>query len=213
MARFKKILKQLVYPITFLTLVTLFSIIVTIDAVYIAFTNDPTAAIYAAITIPITLFIICLYVIDRVLVKRIPYHKLMIGEIVVGIFAYVLFSYQNSYTEINFYTDQDYIIVLFDSKENSISKFNKKGMFGKELNVYDTNIIHLDSTMSLLKDLKINNPKEWEGSSSYKGILHTNGDSIDYFYSSKNRETINFRKNTEAYIDSLLKKNIDLPNF
>jgi len=203
---FKKILKNLVFPVTLLTIITILSIVMTILALHIAFTNDHTAAIYAAIAIPLTLILIFLYIIDRLLIKRIPYYKVMIGEIAIGIFIFLIYSYQDSYTEINFYTDHDYILVIFDSNENSLSKFNKKGLFGKELNVYNTNIIHLDNTMSLRKDLRINEPEKWKGTAHMQGKYYLEGDSIEYIYLFKDIPTTNYMRQSEAYIDSLLKQ-------
>ena len=207
--KFKKTLKNLVFPITLLSIITFSGIIISIYALYIAFTNDHTAAIYAAITVPITVFLIFLYIIDRLLIKKVPYYKLMIGEITIGIFVFFIFSYQDTYTAINFYTNQDYILVIFDSKENSLSKFNKKGLFGKELNVYNTNIIHLDSTLSSKKDLRIIEPKEWKGSYYTRGKYYLEGDSIVYIYSFKEISNTNYIRQTDAYIDSLLNKELN----
>jgi len=207
---FKSKLRNLIFPITFLTVITICAIIVTIQALYIAFTNDHTAAIYAAITIPITLVIIFFYVIERLLIKKVSYLKLMIGEFVIGITVFLIFSYQdsssviNNSTTINFYTNQDFILVLFDSNESSLSKFNKDGVSGNELNVYHSNIIHLDSTLFFEKDLKINYPKHRERFSTDKSTLQTEGDSINYIYASKNIFHTSYIKNSEAFIDSLL---------
>lgn len=71
MEKFKKILKSLFFPVTLLTIITFLSLLITIQALYIAFTNDHTAAIYAVITIPITVVLIFLYIIDRVLIRRV----------------------------------------------------------------------------------------------------------------------------------------------
>jgi hypothetical protein len=207
--KFKKTLKNLVFPITLLSIITFSGIIISIYALYISFTNDHTAAIYAAIAIPVTVFLIFLYIIDRLLIKKVPYYKLMIGEITIGIFVFFIFSYQDTYTAINFYTNQDYILVIFDSKENSLSKFNKKGLFGKELNVYNTNIIHLDSALSSKKDLRIIEPKEWKGSYYTRGKYYLEGDSIVYIYSFKEISNTNYIRQTDAYIDSLLKKELN----
>lgn len=207
--KFKEILKNLVFPITFLTIITFLSLIISIHALYVGFTNDHTAAIYAAITIPITVLLILLYVIDRLLIKKVPYYKLTLGEITIGVVVFIVFSYQDSYTEINFFTTQDYILVIFDSKENSLSKFNRKGLFGKELNVYNTNKIHLDSTMSLRKDLRINLPKEWKGSYYKRGKYDLDGDSIEYIFSFKETPKTNYIRQSETYIDSLLNLEIN----
>ena len=68
MNKFLKILKSLVYPVTLLTLISLYAIYVSIQSLIIAYTHDHTAAIYAAVVIPITLIILLFYVLDRVLI-------------------------------------------------------------------------------------------------------------------------------------------------
>ena len=199
--KFKTLLKSLVFPITLLTIITFLSIIISIHALYVAFTIDP---IYAVMVIPITIVLIILYILDRFLIKRVAYYKLIIGETIIGIFVFLLFSYQESYTDINFNTNQDYILVIFDAKEKSISNFNRKGIFGKELNV-DTNKIHLDRTMAVRKNLRINDPAAWKGSYYKRGKYDFKGDSIDYIFSLKQKSVgPNFIRQTDRYIDSLL---------
>ena len=83
-------LKRLVYPVTLLTLIALYAIYVSIQALIIAYTHDHTAAIYAAVVIPITLMILLLYALDRILIKKIAYFKLVIGEIVIVAILYAL---------------------------------------------------------------------------------------------------------------------------
>lgn len=210
MEKFKKILKNLFFPVTLLTLITLLSLILSIQALYLALTYE-NAALYAAVIIPITVFVIFLYIIERIFFKSVPYYKLMLGEIAIALVVFLLFSYQDSYTDVNFYTDEDYILVIFDSKENSIEKFTKKGLFGKELNVYDTNKLHLDRSMALRKDLRIIEPEECIGSYYNRGKYYFQGDSIEYIYSMKLLMGIpntNFLRQSEVYIDSLLKQEI-----
>jgi len=90
MNKFLKILKSLVYPVTLLTLISLYAIYVSIQSLIIAYTHDHTTAIYAAVVIPITLIILLFYALDRVLIKKIPYFKLVIGEIVIVAIIYAL---------------------------------------------------------------------------------------------------------------------------
>lgn len=85
-----KILKSWVYPVTLLTVISLYAIYVSIQSLIIAFTHDHTAAIYAAVVIPITVGILLLYVLERILIKRIDYFKLLIGEIVIAGIIYTL---------------------------------------------------------------------------------------------------------------------------
>jgi len=187
------------------------SILIAFYTLYVAFTHASDFAIYPAVWIPVTIICLFLYAIDRVLTKKIPYYKLMLGELVIGILIFVVFSYQDSYTTINFHTDQDYILVIFDDRENSISRFEKKGFFGKELNFYNTNTAHLDRSIGLRKNLRIKPPEEWQGFFYTEGKYASKGDSIKYIYSFKeNRDTTRFKSNfiraSESYIDSLLKQ-------
>jgi len=81
MAKFKILLKKLVFPITLMSLVVLLGIILSIQALYVAFTNEHTAAIYAAVIIPLTLISFILYALDRALVTRIGFLKLNLLEL------------------------------------------------------------------------------------------------------------------------------------
>lgn len=94
MNKFLKILKGWVYPVTLLTLISIYAIYVTFQSLIIAFTQDHTAAIYAAVVIPITILILLLYVLDRVLIKKIAYFKLLIGEIMIVGIIYTLIVFK-----------------------------------------------------------------------------------------------------------------------
>ena len=198
---FKTIVKNTVFPITLLTVLVFLGIIISIHALYVAFTKDP---IYAVMVIPITIVLVFLYILDRFLIKRVAYARLMIAEVIIGIFVFLIFSYQDSYTDINFHTDQDHILVIFDAKENSISKFNRKGIFGKELNVYNSNKIRLDSSMALRKNLRINEPKAWKGSYYKRGKYAVKGDSIEYILCLQQTMDPDFIRQADRVVDSLL---------
>lgn len=204
MVKFIRILKSIIFPVTLFTLVTTISVIIAINAIYIMYTNDGESAIYAAVMIPITLLSICLYIIDRLLIKKISYIKLMLGEAVFIALAFLIFLYKNSTIDVNFYTNEDYVLVLFDSKENSLSKFTKKRIFGKELNVYNTNIIHLNSDMSLRKDLKINSPKQWERFTQNRSVYDKEGDTIKYIFSTRKIINTTYGIDNQNFIDSLV---------
>jgi len=203
MTKTKTFFKNLVLPVTPLTIITAVSLVATIWA-FIVFSGNHSAALYAAVTLQITIFLILLYVIDRVLVKRLAYYKIMLGEIILGISVSLFYAFQDNTIDINFHTDKDFILVIFDSKENPISDFRRSGFSGKELNVYNHNIIHVDSLLSSRKDLRINQPEAWSGFSQYGGRFETNGYSVKYVFSSNNKPGSDLYKNPGAYIDSLL---------
>lgn len=201
-----RILKSIFFPMTLLTIITTIGIIIAINALYIMYINGSESAIYAAVTIPIVLFLIALYVVDRFLIKKVSYFKLMIGETVFITLCFFLFLYQNSTIDVNFYTNQDYVLVLFDSEDDSLIKFNKKRVFGQEMNVYDTNIIHLNRKMFLRKDLRVNIPKQWKRFSQNSSIHKNEGDSIQYIFITRKITIEPNEIDSQTFLDSLLNK-------
>ena len=194
MKKLLKILKNLVYPVTLLTLISLYAIYVTIQSLIIAYTNDHTAAIYAAVVIPITLIILMFYVLDRVLIKKMAYYKIMLAEIAIALVIFLGYKFQTRTIDVNIQTDQievnfqnnpNEFLIVFDTNINSISKFEKKNGFGKQWNVRDSNIIHLDSTLATLKNLRINPPKTWESPNIDHGTIILEGKTVKYIYGSK----------------------------
>lgn len=91
MVKLKAQLKKLVFPITLMGVVALAGIILSIQALYVAFTNDHTAAIYAAVIIPLTLFAFTLYAVDRILINKVSYLKLNLFELLVLVILYFIF--------------------------------------------------------------------------------------------------------------------------
>lgn len=199
----QKTLKNLVHPVTLLTVVSILSIFFSIYAIYLGFTLKSPAIIYPIIVVPFSAFIIAMYVIDRYLVKHIAYYKLMLAELVLVLGGYLLISYSNSTTEIHMATDEDYILVLYDSNENSMYRFSKKGLFNKELLIND-NIVHLNPSLNAKNEIRIFPPDNWLGTSESSGNYFYKGDSIAYIYKLRNRTGIEYKKSQQTYIDSLI---------
>jgi hypothetical protein len=177
--RINKMLKKLIFPVTPLVVITALSIIFTIWAVIIVFTSGPTAALIGAIAAAINLVIIVLYIIDRMLVRKIEFKTVVLGELFLGILIAFFFYYNESTIDINIATDSNQFVVLFDSEENSLADFEKNGLFGKKLNVYN-HIIHVDSSLYNNKDLRINEPDEWGDFYGEEGTIQLNGKLVKY---------------------------------
>lgn len=206
MWKFKTILKRLFFPMTLLTFLVIGSVFLVVNALYIWITQGGETAIYPAVTIPIMLFFIGLYFVDRWLINKITYVKIMIGEglILVGVLFFLLL--QNRTTDINFYTDQDYVLVLFDAENTAVPTFDKKWIFGKELNVTNTNILHLNTKMLDQKDMRINGPKNWEGFIQGRAVYKPESDSIPYIFVMKHKlDTGNWKRN-QVFIESIIEK-------
>jgi hypothetical protein len=95
-------------------------------------------------------------------------------------------------------------VVLFDSKEKSLSDFQRSGIFSKEMNVYNTHIVHLDSSLASFNNLRIMEPVQWNAFSRQRGRIEINGQSIRYILSSDNLTNPYLHRNPQPYIDSLL---------
>ena len=184
MDKLKVILKRIFFPITLLTIITVASVYVAGNALYIWVTNGGESAFYPAVTIPLMVFFICLYVFDRWLIKRITYVKIMVGEGLILVGVLFLFVFQNRTIDVRFETNEDFVVILFDAQENSISRFSDKGVFGKEL-IHKSNVLHLDATMGLRKDLRILGPENWGGFVQNKGVFEAGSDSVSYIFMMK----------------------------
>ena len=203
MATLKK-LKSWFYPVAPLTVVTPFSIIIALYAIYLGVTVESPAIIYPIVVVPITLLIVILYGLDRFLIKeQVSYYIVFIVELVLLVGGYFQINYMNSRTDIHITTDEDYIFVFYDARENSMDRFTKKGLFGKELLIND-NIVHLDSSMLKRDDIGILPPDSWIGTGYVSGKYFHKGDSIPYDYIYKSGRETEFARSQQTYIDSLL---------
>jgi len=198
-----KTLKSWFYPITPLTVVTPFSIVFAIYSIYLGFTLESPAIIYPIIVVPITGLIIGLYVLDRYLIKVFSYYILTIAELVLLVGGYLQFNYANSTTDIHIATNEDYIFVLYDAEENSMDRFQKKGLFSKEL-LIDGNILHLNPSLRDRNDIRIFPPDSWIGIYEDHGYYFYNGDSIPYIYKLRSKQANEYVRSQQTYIDSLL---------
>lgn len=199
-----KTIKSWFYPVTPLTIVTPVSIVVAIHAIYLGFTLDSPAIIYPIIIVPFTAFIVVLYILDRILIKKqFSFYVLIITELVLIAAVNLLFSYADSTTDIRITTDEDYIFVLYDAHENSLDRFEKKGLFSKEL-LINGNIVHLDSSLYYRDDIRIFPPDSWMGISDQRGNYFYKGDSIPYIFKLRSQQANEYKRTQQSYIDSLL---------
>ncbi|GAA4280976.1 hypothetical protein [Gaetbulibacter aestuarii] len=205
MKKLSAILKRIFFPVTLLTFLVVGSIFVAGNALYIWISKGGETAIYPAVTIPIMGFFIGLYLIDRWLINKITYIKIMIGEGLIFVGVFLLFLFQNKTVDLQFETKADYVLVLFDAEENSITRFADKGVFGKEL-VWEKNVIHLDATMNNRKDLRILAPEDWEGFIQGSDVYKPEKDSLPYVFIMKHKlDTGNWIKN-QTFIDSIIQR-------
>ncbi|MFH4967194.1 hypothetical protein V8G61_03225 [Gaetbulibacter sp. M240] len=205
MGKLKVILKRIFFPITLLTIITVASVYIAGNALYIWITHGGESAIYPAITIPIMVFFICLYVFDRWLIKRVAYVKIMVGEGLIIVGVLFLFVFQNKTIDVRFETNEDYVVVIFDAQENSLSRFSDKGVFGKEL-IHKSNVLHLDATMGDRKDLRILGPENWSGFVQNQGVFKSGSDSVPYLIIMKHHLDTRSWKPNQVFIDSLIAK-------
>jgi len=203
-AKFRSFLKKVIWPVTPLTVVTVASVVVTAWAWIIYFIDKPSEALVVAVTTAISFWVVIFYVIDRLFIRVLSYRKLVLGEIVVGIVAFLFISFQNRTFDINFHTDKNFIVVLFDSNEKSLPDFQRRGIFSKELRVDNTHIVHLDSSLASVNNLRIIEPAQWDAFSRHRGRIEIDGQSIQYILSSDNRTNPYLHRNPQPYIDSLL---------
>lgn len=183
--RIKNFLKRMIFPVTPMVVIAAFSLIITIWAFLIIFTTSAPSALLPGISLGISQFIFAVYIIDRVIVKKVTYKQIFFGEIFFMLFLTLSFFFAVSTIDLNVSTNKNYFLVLFDSKENQLSDFNTKGIFGKELNI-DKHIIHVDSSLHNTTKFRIRGPNNWSEVSHTEGKVDISGHPINYILRTQN---------------------------
>lgn len=195
-------LYKLFFPVSPLTVLSVLSVLVSVVALIRASTTNHSAAMLAAISMNLTFVILTLYAIDRLLIKKLAYHNLVAGELVFGILLFIFVTFQDRTTELIIQTDQDFTLIVFDSKENTMDDFKRTGLWKEELQVQNQTIVHLDSSLAVNQRLRVNAPAHWMGFSQEEGWIELHGHSVKYLF------RINSSRRTEQAavprLDSLL---------
>ncbi|MCY2688743.1 hypothetical protein [Salinimicrobium sp. TH3] len=175
----KNLLKKMLFPVTPVVVLAGIFFFIFLWAVIEIFSTTQASAFLAAIAIPISLFVFVLYGIERFIVRKINYRILFVGELILLLILPISFYYSVSMTDLNVTTEKSYFVVLFDSKENSLTDFKRTGLFGKELSV-SHHIIHLDSSLYNNEALRIRVPETWREISNSHGQIKLSGKKINY---------------------------------
>ncbi|MCH4551435.1 hypothetical protein [Aestuariibaculum lutulentum] len=207
MATLKK-LKSWFYPVTPFTIVTILGIVIAIQSIYIGLTYESPMILYPIMVIPIVVFIFAIYVLDRFFIKSTPYYIIFIIELILSIGGYIGFKYMNGTNDIHFTTDKEYILIIYDAKENSMDRFSKTDLFSKELKSNE-NVIHLNQSLYLSNKIRIFSPDRWNGGFEDNSYYFYQGDSIPYLYMSNSHSPKDQKYTEQQFIDSLLKLELD----
>lgn len=127
------------------------------------FIPDQDYNIFAYLFIFIIFLGICI-AIDRVLITRVAYKTMLIGETILITIITFWYLYSTKYTEINIETSKPYFFVIYGDggiKENDIPA---NGLFNKSLLVKTDTIIKVD--YSLYNVALIRTPKNWNSYST-----------------------------------------------
>lgn len=180
------ILKRILFPLTPFTLLFIISVCILIYAVVIYVTITPGAAMLTAISGAITVALLVLYVLDRILINRFSYSRIVLAELTFIFLVFLGFAYQNRSTEINLKTDQDYIVVLFDSAPEALKYNNtlrRTGLFSNSIETTEQ-FIHIDSITFDREQLRFRYPEDWVPQ-TYMGTVIHQGRMIDYIVTYK----------------------------
>lgn len=181
----RPLLHKLFFPVSPLTVLSVLSVLVSVVALIRASTTNHSAAMLAAISMNLTFVILALYAIDRLLIKKLAYHNLVAGELVFGILLFIFVTFQDRTIELIIHTDQDFTLIVFDSKENTRDDFKRSGLWSQELQIEHQTIIHLDSTLATSPRLRIMEPDHWMGYFEEEGRIQLDGHSVKYLFRSR----------------------------
>ena len=188
----RKFLRKLVFPVTPLTVLTGLAVVITTIALIRVSSESYSSAMLAAISANLTFGILIFYVLDRMLVQRVAYRYLALGEMIFGVLLFFLVTFENRTTELQVHPnewpvhpDQDYMLIVFDSKENTLDDFKRSGLWSQERHIGYQTIIHLDSALATNPRLRIKEPDHWMGYSEEEGRIQLDGHSVKYLFRSR----------------------------
>lgn len=199
---FIKLIKTLVFPLTPVVLLFCLTILVTLYTLIITCFINPEFALVSAVIVAISIPVLILYILDRIIVKRIPYNFIIVGEFFLGLVFVLMYFHQNNTNEIKIKTANTYVLIIADSKANAIndfSQFDRIGLFKRRLEV-SNQTIYIDSTFYKEKTLKIAYPDDWINYESFHESYKKNGRTINYEICFKN-----YHPNNRFVKDSIVK--------
>jgi hypothetical protein len=204
---------RLFIPITPLLVVTLGLIGIAVYSLVQSFSEQPEYAIYPAVFLVLLGLAVILYFFERRLLKHVAYVKMVLAEVFLGFALYLGLSYSNATTQIQFNTDSDYILVLFDRPDSLLTEFESNGLFTKILTVNQGNVVHLNTALAKSSDLQIIEPAHWEGVYYQNGTFTRLGIDLNYIYCfNEKRNPIpandNYLKTLPKYVDSLIAREL-----
>lgn len=190
----RKFFRNLVFPVTPLTVVTGLAVVITTIVLIQVSSESYSSALLAAICAAITFVLLVLYALDRLLVQHVLYRYMIWGEIILGVLFFFFVTLESRMTEVQIHTDelhvhpdQDYMLIVFDSKENTLDDFKRSGLWNQELHIEHQTIIHLDSALATNPRLRIKEPDHWMGYSEEEGRIQLDGRSVKYLFRSRAR--------------------------
>lgn len=181
MNRLSLFLRSLILPVTPLVVLAVISVI---WFLLIFVTSPASAGLIVVLAFAITFGTLLLYLFDRILVSRLALKFLIPGELFLGLLFAVYIYYQQGTIDVNIVTEEEYIVVLFDSKENLLEDFQPKGHFGKELYTRE-HIVHVDSILYGRKNFRIKEIEEWNGFTQTEGKINIQGRPVKYILRAK----------------------------
>ena len=207
---------RLFIPITPLFVVTLGLMGIGVYSLVKSFKEQPEYAIYPAVCLVLFGLAVILYFFERRLLQHFAYLKIVLAEVLLGLALYLGLSYSNATTQIQFNTDSDYILVLFDQSDTTGTHFESRGLFSKVLHVSPGHVVHLNPDLVNSRALQIIPPSFWQGVYYKEGNYFAHGDSVSYIYSfNEKRQSAdprdNFRRALPRYVDSLIALELKAP--
>jgi len=190
--RRKSFLRKLIFPVSPLTILTALGVVITLIALIRVSVSSYSSAMLAAISASLTFTLLILYALDRLLIQHVAYRYLVVGEIILGVLLFFLMTLQDRTTELHVHTDelhiqtdQDFMLIVFDSKDNTLDDFKRSGLWSQELHIGHQTIIHLDSSLATNPRLRIKEPDHWMGYSEESGTIELHGRRVKYLFRSR----------------------------
>ena len=142
--------------------------------VFFALLPDQTAGLGAAYALMLVLALVGVLFIDRVVVRKFKLSSIVLTELLVISFVWLIVTWSNKAATLIVKTNQDHFVVVFVEGGPNLDSFNCTNLFKKELIINDRSCIVLDKSLIYLDELEIR-PYAWQNYSMKSEDIYING--------------------------------------
>ena len=156
-------MRKLFIKITPFFILTLLGLIATMVEIVLLLLSKDKGELATGILLILVIIFSSFLLLDRYLIKKFDYKKIILSEIIVLLILPFLVLYTSRETKIVIETQQPYYILVYSDKGISKDKIKSSGLFDHSLTLKNDNIIRLKYDLLNENNFSVIAPTNWNG--------------------------------------------------